>query len=263
MPSNKRDARDQLDLIRSLPLDDTAEEKVETLWRQVMVYKSFADSDLSEAKARRAQAEMAREQAELESVKTTKELCDRMRAEAQHELEEARRIKAETARERQDIDAALSRIDGKRAQAEAERDDIIADAQRKAQEIAAQTLTAAQQETTAFRRQALKDIRTVLNRVEDMRAAVTEELETQRILTNVARMKTSARHLFADAVSKDVEEQETEPPAAAEQTVGAETEPPAAAPEQAVDVQPEPTKAEEAREPAQKSRKGKGPSRKS
>ena len=51
MPVNKKDASDQLDLLRSLPIDDTAEDKVETLWRQVMVYKSFADSDLSEAKA--------------------------------------------------------------------------------------------------------------------------------------------------------------------------------------------------------------------
>ena len=204
MSVNKKDASDQLDLLRSLPIDDTAEDKVETLWRQVMVYKSFADSDLSEAKARRAQAEMSREQAELESVNTTKKLCDRMRAEAQQELEEAARIKAETAKERQDIEAVLAQIDGRRAQAEAERDEIIADAQRKAQEVADQARATAQQETTVLRRQALKDIRTVLNRVEDMRAAVTEELETQRILTNVAKMKTSARHLLADAPSEDV-----------------------------------------------------------
>lgn len=153
MPVNKKDASDQLDLLRSLPIDDTAEDKVEVLWRQVMVYKSFADSDLSEAKARRAQAEMAREQAELDSVNTTKELCARMRAEAQQELEEAARIKTETAKERQDIEAVLAQIDGRRAQAEAERDEIIADAPRKVQEVADQARASAQQETMALRRQ--------------------------------------------------------------------------------------------------------------
>lgn len=72
----------------------------------------------------------------------------------------------------------------------------------------------------------------------------------------MARMKTSARHLLADAPSEDVQEQETQEEAVQEQTTVAEAEPD-------VDSQPGPVKAEEAREPAGKSRKGEGSSRKS
>ena len=64
----------QLDLIRSLEADDTLE-RIDSMWRQVMVYKAFADSDLSEAKARRAEAEKAREKAEEEAAEATMRLC--------------------------------------------------------------------------------------------------------------------------------------------------------------------------------------------
>ena len=193
MPADTKEGEEQIDLLRSLPLDDSTEEKVETLWRQLMVYKSFAANDLSDAKARRAQAEVSREQAELESIKATKLLCDRMKSEAARELEDAQKAKSEALRAKERAEDGLAKAHEERARLDKEHDSIVAKAQQRAEEILQQARATAQQESTELRRQALKEIRTVLSRVENMREAVNEEMETQRILSNVARLKSSAR----------------------------------------------------------------------
>ena len=55
MSDESFEIKDQLDVLRSIPVDDnTPEEKVDALWRQLMVYKSFTDTELSDSKARRA-----------------------------------------------------------------------------------------------------------------------------------------------------------------------------------------------------------------
>ena len=62
MADSAKEIKDQLDLLRSLPLVESEDGKVDALWRQLMIYKSFAGNDLSEARARRAQAEATREE---------------------------------------------------------------------------------------------------------------------------------------------------------------------------------------------------------
>ena len=198
MPSKSDKTKEQLELLHSLPLDDATEEKVEALWRQLMIYKSFASNDLSESKARRAEAEASREQAEIDTVRTTKAICDRMRAEAEQELQEARSASAEATDAMQKAKDELGRASEVRAELDRDRQQMVNEAETKAQEIVDQARSTAQQEATELRRQALKEIRTVLSRVEDMRSVFGEELETQRILTNVAKLKSSSRWLWAE-----------------------------------------------------------------
>jgi histidinol dehydrogenase len=66
-------------------------------------------------------------------------------------------------------------------------------------------LADAQEQTTELRRQTMREIRSVMNHVQEMGAAATEELETQRILTNVAQLKVSASQVEdeSDAVDDD------------------------------------------------------------
>ena len=228
MPDKVDKTKDQLDLLHSLPLDDSTEEKVEALWRQLMIYKSFASNDLSESKARRAEAEASREQAELETVRTTKGVCDRMRAEAERELEEARRASAEATEALQKAKYELSRASEVRADLDRERQKTVNDAETKAQEIIEQAQANAQQQATELRRQALKEIKTVLSRVEDMRSAFGEELETQRILTNVAKLKASSRWLWAEAEEPSEGEDGQEPEGTQVVTNGSNTDAPVA-----------------------------------
>ena len=214
MPDSTGQSKDQLDILRSLPLEESTEEKVETLWRQLMVYKSFADGDLSEAKARRAHAEGEREQAEKEALRATQDLCERMRVEAERKLEEAEHIKAQAINIRQEAETELGRLGAEKAKADNGAKRIVAEAQERAQEILDQARMAAQQETTDHRRQALKEIRNILTRVEDVRAAVTEELETQRILTNVSKMKNLSGRALTVTTRGDGQDQESEADAA-------------------------------------------------
>ena len=197
--------REKLDILTSVPLEGSTEEKVDVLWRQLMVYKSFADSDLSEAKARRAEAEGAREQAQRDMVSATKALCQRMKKDVESELQEAHDVAAATLKSRKEAQAELERAKEIRARAEKEREQTIADAERRAQDIVEQAHKSVRQDTSELRRQALKEIRTMLTRVENMRAAVNEEFETQRILTNVSKIKAASPWVLTDDGDDGVE----------------------------------------------------------
>ena len=211
MAEEPKDAKAQLDLLRSMPLDNPTAEKVDTLWRQLMVYKSVSSDELTESKARRVEAENAREQAEKEAIDTARAIAEGLKAEAERELAEAKRIAQEARHGRKTIEAELERLKGKKADAEKERDQIAADAQKSAQEVIDQARSAAQREATELRGQALKEIKTVLTRVEDMRASVNEELEIQRILTNVAKLKANSRAVISDFPEAVTYEGEPEP----------------------------------------------------
>ena len=196
MSDESFEIKDQLDVLRSIPVDDnTPEEKVDALWRQLMVYKSFTDTELSDSKARRAQAETAREQAQMEAIRTTQLLCAQMKGESETELQETRNQKAQAENIRQQAETELDRSRETRQQADQKSKHIVAEAQEKAQAIENAAHEIAQRETTELRRNAIGEIKGILNRVENMRAAADEELETQRILSNISNIKATSRWL--------------------------------------------------------------------
>ena len=90
--------------------------------------------------------------------------------------------------------------------ADRDRDQIVAQAQKEAQEVLDQARAEARQETTELRRQAFKEIKTILTRVENMNSAVNEELETQRILTNVAKLKVSPKWMLSELTGDTAED---------------------------------------------------------
>lgn len=237
MAEELKDAKAQLDLLRSIPLDSPTDEKVETLWRQLMVNRSVSSDELAVAKARRAEAEDEREQAEKEAIDTAQAIAGGLKAEAERELAEAKRIAEEARHGRQSVEAELNRLKAKKADAEKERDKIVAEAQKSAQEIIDQARSAAQHEATELRGQALKEIKTVLTRVETMSAAVNEELEIQRILTRVAKLRANSRAVISEFPEAVVCEQdpEPEPNGAAEPHANEESESEAAADEGAAE----------------------------
>jgi vacuolar-type H+-ATPase subunit H len=199
MPEEHDDNKEPLVLLQSFPLDEhtAEEEKIESMWRQMMVYKAFADHDLSESRARRAEAEAVRERTEREALANTQALCVKLRDDAESERMEARREYENAAETNRKANEAFAKAKEAVAQAERDRDKMIASAEKQAQEIIDTARAAAQQETTELRRQALKEVKSVLSRVETMRAAANEELETQRILSNVAKLKATSRWMMS------------------------------------------------------------------
>ena len=197
MPDEQVNFKDNLEVLQAIRLDDgTEQDKVDALWRQLMVYKSFGDSDLTDAKSRRAQAESAREQAQMEAIRTTQLLCARMRTEAELELQETKKAKTEADKNRQYAEEEIRKAKERRDQADAERLGIIAEAQKKAQSIIDGAHDIAKRETTDLRRHALKEIKGVLGRVENMRSLADEEVETQKILSNISKIKATSRWLL-------------------------------------------------------------------
>jgi vacuolar-type H+-ATPase subunit H len=164
-----------MELMRIFSEDGPMEDKFDSLWRHLMVYKSFADSDLSEAKIRRAEADAARERAEMETLRATELACERMRSDAEKHLLELR------------------------SKVEEERVWIVAGAQRQAEEILEEARATAQQEAKVLRRQASEEVKAILTGVGNMRAAIDEELGTQRILAYVSKLKADSRRMLAES----------------------------------------------------------------
>ena len=187
--------QEQLDLLRSLPLGDSSE-RMDALWRQLMVFKTFTEGDLSAARSRRADAETAREHAEREAAASTRQLYENVKTETDRKLAEVERLRSEAADtiERAEVEKTSAKEAKKEAERSGER--IVAEANKKAQEILEQARRTTQQECNELRRQALLEIRTILSRIETIRVATDEELEAQRIFTNVAKLRANSASLF-------------------------------------------------------------------
>ena len=261
--------RDQLDVLKAIMVDDSSEQEVESLWRQLMNHESFSSSELAEAKAKRKAAEATRQQTEIESVRNTKAATERMRHKAERAVEEANKLRDEAASNRSEAAAELkqtlttkeliesqavltaqetkvksqtiiqeadSQASGKIKEAEAEAQvtadnadakvksivedatkqadvilaeaktqskEIIVRAEEKARELVESTRASARDQTTELRRQTLRDIKSIMGHIQEMGAAATEELETQRILTNVAQMRVSAKRVEGETADQD------------------------------------------------------------
>jgi hypothetical protein len=80
---------------------------------------------------------------------------------------------------------------------------MIARAEEKARDYVETARGTAQEQTTELRRQALREIRSVMGHIQEMGAAATEELETQRILTSVAQMRVTAKRVEGETADQD------------------------------------------------------------
>ena len=156
MTETAKEPVDELEDFPPFTLDSSLEDKVDTLWRQLMAYKSMAEADLSDSKARRAQAQAALEEAEVQAIETTQDMCVRMRVKWEGRLEEVENLKLEATRARREAEAHLSSANETKGLAEQERERVIAEANNKAQQILDQARIAAQKQLLVVERQALR-----------------------------------------------------------------------------------------------------------
>jgi len=112
------------------------------------------------------------------------------------ELQGTKNAKLEADKNRQYAEEELRKAKERRDQADCQRQQIIAEAQKKAQSIIEGSHDIAKRESTELRRHALKEIKNVLGRVESMRSLADEEVETQKILSNISKIKARPRWLL-------------------------------------------------------------------
>ena len=84
-----------------------------------------------------------------------------------------------------------------RAEAEGYRDKIMAEVDQEARLFIDQAKSTTDQECLGLRTQAAQEYKRILGQVEIMKTAVKEELETQKIYTDAARIKTTSDELLS------------------------------------------------------------------
>lgn len=204
--------------------DEMNSESLESLWRQALLIRDFARDEVDATRRRRADAEQVRQQAEQDSIRATEELCADIRAEAQTDLEEAQAT-LETARDLQEhaeaeLDVARSikeqaEADSTKVRSEAQEaaaaeiraarkmlndaEDtnrkILSDAEEQATTMVAEATSEAEASVAKLRAKATEEIQRIAVDIEAARVAAEEELETQRILTDTIRIRSSASNV--------------------------------------------------------------------
>ena len=165
---------------------------VEAVWRQALLLKEILRDEKTEAHKRRNEAEEARRSAERDAIGATEAVCQKMRAEAEDELgsardalEEAEKVRDESLSDAERVrqDAASELFVAKKVRTEAEEYSTRLEAS--ARQKAEATLADSRRNAEKIR----DEIRELMEDIDAVRAATSEELETQRILTEAARIR--------------------------------------------------------------------------
>lgn len=192
--------------LSSLPTDNAS---AEAAWRQALLLRELSRDERVTARKRRAEAEAAKEYAENEAITATKQLCAELQAQARMKLQEAEdtlteaeRVKSNAdsyaARVQVNIDTELANAVKIREDAETHAEEIQNNARVAAEALMTQTRAGADEMASRMRRETSEDIRKILTDVEVARASAEDELETQRILTETARVRAFSHGLAAE-----------------------------------------------------------------
>ena len=198
--------------LSSLPTDNAS---AEAAWRQALLLRELSRDERVVARKRRAEAEAAKEYAENEAITATKQLCSELQAQARMKLQEAedtladaQRVKtnaaANSARVQSDIDAEVSNAKKIREDAETYSEEIQGSARVAAEALMTQTRAGADEMASRMRIATAEDIRKILTEVEIARASAEDELETQRILTETARVRAFSHGLAAENAADEL-----------------------------------------------------------
>ena len=191
--------------LSSLPTDNAS---AEAAWRQALLLRELSRDERVTARKRRAEAEAAKEYAENEAITATKQLCSELQAQARMKLQEAERVKgnadAYAARVQVNIDTEHANASKIRDDAEVYSEEIQNGARAATEALMTQTRAGADEMASRMRRETSEGIRKILTDVEVARASAEDELETQRILTETARVRAFSHGLAAENASEEL-----------------------------------------------------------
>ncbi|MDP6454548.1 MAG: hypothetical protein QF898_14695 [SAR202 cluster bacterium] len=218
----------EIDALKALSLDDLPEGGLDNLWsrlKTIMADRPDPSQGMGAAPDRRADAQAALQKAEQGAMQATNVAFDKMRVEADEELASAQKIKTAAAQKHQEAEAAVAQANEFKTMAKQQADEMLseassrvdtmlADAQDKIRQItidseqqgealvqeaetAAQEIVAGAQakakevadlQVGVLKSEAIEEIKMVRDGIARMQAELEEELETQRILTDAARL---------------------------------------------------------------------------
>ncbi len=208
--------------LSSLPTDNAS---AEAAWRQALLLRELSRDDRVVARKRRAEAEAAKEYAENEAITATKQLCSELQAQARMKLQEAEDTLIDARRVKSNAEASESRVNSNitteladakkiREDAESYSEEVQNSARVAAEALMTQTRAGADEMASRMRMETAEDIRKILTDVEVARASAEDELETQRILTETARVRAFSHGLAAENAAGEMAMTNQKPEAA-------------------------------------------------
>ena len=173
-----------------VPFDwESLPELAKNRWEEAVAFDLTVETHLAKAQASRGQAEVERQRVAGEILEATREVCHEIAADARKALQSVRKKEVEAARKHTEAETALKQAESVKTDAEAQAETVIARATQEADEILDRARAAAEKEAEEVNQRASLQARKVLVQVEMMKAAAQEEMETQRIYSQVARLK--------------------------------------------------------------------------
>jgi hypothetical protein len=206
----------------SFPTDNSS---VESAWREALAYRDLGADQRTKSSKRLAQAQVVRAQAESEAITATKNYCVDVRAKADNHLMQANLTLAEAERVRSDAEKWVSsmeeeiqfRLDDAARKRKGARDyaeKLESTTRSAADSLMDQTRSGAEEMANRMRSESAADIRKIINDIEVARAAAEDELETQRLLTETARVRAFTLGLNAQDSREELAKVNTSAPKA-------------------------------------------------
>jgi len=165
---------------------DTLPELAKNRWEEAVAFDVTIENQLGKAKADRSLAESERQRIAKEILDATKDVCKEIITDGKRALNRAKTMEAEAHNKHSDSQAELEQARTIRAEADQEARDFLN-----------QAMSVTEKECLELREQATQEAKRILGQVEIMRAAVQEELETQKIYSDAARIKASSHELLS------------------------------------------------------------------
>jgi len=176
--------------VDDIPFDwATLPDLAKNRWEEAVAFDLTVETQLSKAQASRGQAEIERQRVAGEILEATREVCHEIAADARQALESARRMEIDAVRKHLEAESALKQAESAKADAASHAEMVIDRARQDAAQIMERTRVNAEKEAEEISQRTTLQSRKILVQVETMKPAAQEEMETQRIYTQVARLK--------------------------------------------------------------------------
>ena len=256
---------------------ETLPELAKNRWEEAVAFDVTMENRLVRAKASRSLAERERQRIAGEILEATKEVCEEIIAEGQRAMDRARQLESLAVQKHKESQGELEQAQAVRVESEGYREKIMAEVEREAKEALNRARSSAEQECLKLKDSACLEAKRMLDHAEMMRASAEEELETQRIYTEAARLKAESQEVLAlirskrrEPVTQPAEDAEWEAVEPAVADAHAQENPaedpgepsPQDGPTSAASEQRESWEEEPATEPAKEPANGKRPARK-
>jgi hypothetical protein len=176
---------------------ETLPELAKSRWEQAVAFGVTIENQLVKAKADRSRAEVERQRIAGEILEATKDVCEEIVADGKRALDSARWMQSEAAKNFGESQAEIEKAQVIRVDAEGYREKIMAEVDQQAQEIVSRARATVERECMELKEQAAREAQRMLGQAEVMRAAIQEELETQRIYSEAARLKANSQEVLA------------------------------------------------------------------